>query len=41
MPKMRQPTCQEDDISFFAIRGGDGKLFSYHSIAELCGEGEE
>ena len=32
---MRHPTCQEDDISFFAMQGGDGKLFSYHSLAEL------
>lgn len=41
IPKMRQPTCQEDDISFFAIRGGDGKLFSYHSLAELNEEWED
>lgn len=41
IPKMRHPTCQEDDISFFAIHGGDGKLFSYHSIAELNEEWED
>lgn len=41
IPKMRHPTCQEDDISFFAVHGGDGKLFSYHSIAELNEEWED
>ena len=41
IPKMRHPTCQEDDISFFAMQGGDGQLFSYHSIAELNEEWED
>ena len=41
MPKMRHPTVQEDDISFFAVRDGDGKLFSYPSIAELNADWED
>ena len=41
IPNMRHPTCQEDDISFFAVQGSDGKLFSYHSIAELNEEWED
>jgi hypothetical protein len=41
IPKRRYPTVQEDDISFFAEREGEGKLFSYKSIAELKGEWED
>ena len=41
IPKMRHPTVQEDDISFFAVRDGDGKLFSYPSIAELNADWED
>ena len=39
MPRLRQPTVQEDDISFFACIGEHGcsrcELFSYKSLAEL------
>lgn len=35
MPKMRYPTIQADDISFFAMQGTNGILFSYKSLAEL------
>lgn len=41
IPKMRHPTCQEDDISFFAELGTNGKLFSYNSLAELNEEWED
>lgn len=41
IPRMRHPTVQEDDISFFAVRDGDGKLFSYPSIAELNADWED
>lgn len=41
IPKMRHPACQEDDISFFVVQGGVGKLFSYHSIAELNADWED
>lgn len=41
IPKMRHPTVQEDDISFFAMLGTNGELFSYRSIAELNEEWED
>ena len=41
IPKMRHPTVQEDDISFFAMLGTNGELFSYHSLAELNEEFED
>jgi hypothetical protein len=45
MPRLRQPTVQEDDISFFACIGEHGcsrcKLFSYKSLAELNAEWED
>lgn len=41
IPKMRHPTMQEDDISFFAYGGDGGHLFSYHSLAELNEEWED
>lgn len=41
IPKMRHPTVQEDDISFFAKLGTNGELFSYRSIAELNEEWED
>lgn len=41
IPKMRHPTCQEDDISFFVVQGSVGKLFSYRSIAELNADWED
>ena len=41
IPKMRQPTIQEDDISFFACDRDGGHLFSYKSLAELNEEWED
>ena len=41
IPRMRHPTVQEDDISFFAMLGTNGVLFSYRSIAELNEEWED
>ena len=41
IPKRRYPTVQEDDISFFAEREGEGKLFSYNSLAELNADWED
>jgi hypothetical protein len=45
MPRLRQPTVQEDDISFFACIGEHGcsrcELFSYKSLAELNAEWED
>jgi hypothetical protein len=45
MPRLRQPTVQEDDISFFACIGEHGcsrcELFSYKSLAELNEEWED
>ena len=45
MPRLRQPTVQEDDISFFACIGehgcSRGELFSYKSLAELNEEWED
>ena len=41
IPKMRHPTMQEDDISFFAYGKDEGCLFSYHSLAELNEEWED
>jgi hypothetical protein len=45
MPRLRHPTIQEDDISFFAYIGEHGcsmgELFSYKSIAELNEEWED
>ena len=41
IPKMRYPTAQEDDISFFAMLGTKGELFCYRSIAELNEEWED
>lgn len=45
MPRLRQPTVQEDDISFFACIGehgcSRGDLFSYKSLAELNEEWED
>lgn len=41
IPKMRHPTIQEDDISFFAHNRDEGCLFSYKSIAELNDEWED
>jgi hypothetical protein len=45
MPRLRQPTVQEDDISFFACTGehgcSRGELFSYKSLAELNEEWED
>lgn len=41
IPKMRHPTCQEDDISFFAYGRYEGQLFSYKSLAELNEEWED
>ena len=45
MPRLRQPTVQEDDISFFACISehgcSRGELFSYKSIAELNADWED
>jgi hypothetical protein len=45
MPRLRQPTVQEDDISFFACTDEHGcsrcELFSYESLAELNEEWED
>lgn len=41
IPKMRHPTMQEDDISFFAYGKDEGCLFSYKSLAELNAEWED
>ena len=41
IPKMRYPTIQADDISFFAMQGTNGILFSYKSLAELNEEWED
>lgn len=41
IPKMRHPTMQEDDISFFAYGKDEGHLFSYKSLAELNEEWED
>lgn len=41
IPKMRYPTAQEDDISFFAMLGTKGELFCYRSIVELNEEWED
>lgn len=41
IPKMRYPTAQEDDISFFAMLGTKGELFCYRSIAQLNEEWED
>lgn len=41
IPKRRYPTVQEDDISFFVEREGEGKLFSYNSLAELNADWED
>lgn len=41
IPKERNLAVQEDDISFFAELGTNGKLFSYHSLAELNEEWED
>lgn len=45
MPRLRQPTVQEDDISFFACIGehgcSRGELFSYKSLAELNADWED
>ena len=41
IPKMRHPTMQEDDISFFVYGRDEGHLFSYKSLAELNKEWED
>ena len=41
IPKMRYPTMQEDDISFFVYGTDEGHLFSYKSLAELNEEWED
>lgn len=41
IPKMRYPTMQEDDISFFAYGRDEGCLFSYKSLTELNEEWED
>ena len=45
MPRLRQPTVQEDDISFFACIGehgcSRGELFSYKSLAKLNEDWED
>lgn len=41
IPKRRYPTVQEDDISFFAMLGTSGEIFSYRSIAKLNEEWED
>ena len=41
IPKMRHPTMQEDDISFFVYGRDEGHLFSYKSLAELNEEWED
>lgn len=41
IPKMRHPTAQQDGISFFAMLGTNGELFSYRSIAKLKEEWED
>lgn len=41
IPKMRHPTMQEDDISFFVYGKNEGHLFSYKSLAELNEEWED
>ena len=45
MPRLRQPTVQEDDISFFACISehgcSRGELFSYKSLAELNADWED
>ena len=41
IPKMRHPTIQEDDISFFACDRDRGHLFSYKSLAEINEEWED
>jgi hypothetical protein len=45
MPRLRQSTVQEDDISFFACIGehgcSRGELFSYKSLAELNEQWED
>lgn len=41
IPKMRHPTMQEDDISFFVYGKDEGRLFSYKSLAELNEEWED
>lgn len=41
IPKRRHPTCQEDDISFFAYGRDEGHLFSYKSLADLNKEWED
>ena len=41
IPKMRHPTIQEDDVSFFACDRDRGHLFSYKSLAEINEEWED
>lgn len=41
IPKMRHPTMQEDDISFFVYGRDEGHLFSYKSLSELNEEWED
>lgn len=41
IPEWRTPAVQEGDISFFAELNGDGRLFSYKSIAELNADWED
>lgn len=41
IPKFRAFAVQEDDISFYAQLGRNGKLFSYRSLAELNEEWED
>lgn len=41
IPKMRHPTMQEDDISFFVYGKNEGHLFSYKSLAELNADWED
>ena len=41
IPKMRYPTAQEDDISFFAMLGTKGELFCYRSITDLTEDWED
>lgn len=41
IPNRRNFAVQEGDISFCAVLGTNGKMFSYHSLAELNKEWED
>ena len=41
IPALRHPTCQMDDIAFFACKDGVGTLFTYNRVADIADEWED